>query len=118
MNFIARSPLSRGLLSERYINKSFSFGSEDFRSTLPRKWITWVRSNVKNLKLTATEKENLSKIALQYCSGFPEVSVVIPGIKQQHHLEACLKTQSSDFLSRSLMSRIESDTEPYYPDWG
>lgn len=118
MNFIARSPLSRGLLSSKYLNTDFRFDTNDFRSTLPQSWINWVLSNLSLLGLSQVEEVNLSKIAIEFGTNFNEVSVVIPGMKRVHHLEAYLATQNSDFLSKSLMSRIHSSTPSFYPEWG
>jgi aryl-alcohol dehydrogenase-like predicted oxidoreductase len=117
MNFIARSPLSRGLLSSKYVNEDFRFESSDFRSTLSSNWIDWVCSNIERLELSEMEKENLSKIAIQFCTKFPEVSVVIPGMKQLYYLQEYLAIQNSQFLSSSLMSRIHSSTKSCYPQW-
>jgi aryl-alcohol dehydrogenase-like predicted oxidoreductase len=117
MNFIARSPLCKGLFSSKYLNKPIVFDDCDFRSTLRGDWIEWVMDSIEKLELSSSEKENLTNIALQYCLQFEEVSAVIPGIKRKDHLTKYLKIVDNQYLSKKFIFKLNSRTEPCFPLW-
>lgn len=92
INFIARSPLCRGLLTENYL-KNFGhhvFSKQDIRSSLDFKFLEWVYLSIKEFKTLLPFEENISSIALQYPFHFDEVSVVIPGVKSIGNLLAAI----------------------------
>ena len=117
MNFIARSPLSRGLLSWSYIRNRPRFGPNDFRSTLPRDWIEWVVESVLNLDLSERELDNLSKLALRYCLNFSTMSVVIPGIRRRSQLADYLTIAQEDPIDVEWIARLHARTKTHYPAW-
>lgn len=117
MNFIARSPLSRGFLTSKHIQRRVTFEFDDFRSTLPTSWINWIQYSLSEMNLSKEEEQNLSRIALEYCLSFSAVSVVIPGITKSHHLKNYLEIQNRTFLTENFLIRLESKTDSCFPDW-
>lgn len=116
-NFIARSPLSRGLLIRKYFHQQPVFDQNEFRSTLPQEWVEWVVSSIRNADLTIEEKDNLAAFAVQYCLSFEEVSVVIPGIKRAEHLDKFLSISKELNLDGDFFKRLEASTEKCFPKW-
>lgn len=116
INFIARSPLSRGFVSGRYLNENPNFDDTDFRSTLPKEWINWVIDSLRKIEVPATEVENVTNYALQYCLSFNEVSAVIPGIKSVKQLDAYLIKHDEKFYNQ-FFNDVNNKTEASYPKW-
>ena len=117
MNFIARSPLSRGLFSAKYLQQKPVFAANDFRSTLPEDWLEWTINSMKNLNLSFEQIENFSNIALNYCLNFKEVSAVIPGIKHFNQLLEYLKLKENDFLKEDFVKNLHKSTDECFPKW-
>ncbi|PMB40136.1 hypothetical protein CEN47_03880 [Fischerella thermalis CCMEE 5319] len=115
MNFIARSPLSRGLINPLYISDDPIFYSDDFRSTLPKEWISWVINSLRIYHSNGVPADELVKNALLFCSHFKEVNSVIVGIKTQKQLEHYLtisKNTETEFQMEKLLN-----TPIFYPKW-
>ena len=117
MNFIARSPLSRGLFSSQYFERSPEFSSTDFRFNLPADWVNWTINSIRKVESLQQESESLSSIAVKYCLGFEEMSVVIPGIKSTSHLNDFIKASKGAKLKRSIIEDIERLTDDHYLGW-
>lgn len=117
VNFIARSPLSRGLFSPKYRQGKPLFKADEFRSGLNQDWINWVLKSIDNLNLNDEDRQALPQIALQYCLSFPEMSAVIPGINKPEYLESYLKIKQQSFISREFIDILHSKTEASYPPW-
>jgi aryl-alcohol dehydrogenase-like predicted oxidoreductase len=81
INYIARSPLSRGLINAKYINHNTDFGSNDFRSTLPIDWIDWVIKQLRKMNNNGVHSSDLISFAVNYYTKFSEVTSTIVGIK-------------------------------------
>lgn len=116
INFIARSPLSRGLFSAKYLEKAPSFSEKDFRSTLPKDWMQWVVDSLHFLELTQEEAKNISNLAINYCLYHDEISVVIPGINKMQYLESYLKTVNHQ-LFESFLKKLIKNTPDCFPKW-
>lgn len=118
IDFIARSPLSRGLFSANRLQGSVNFERSDFRSGLSTDWIMWTMDAIKRLELSPHEQEDISQIALQYCLGFPGVSAVIPGIRTMNQLDAYLEARNGQGLKQGFINRLNTRTDPFFPPWG
>ncbi|MGB0524193.1 MAG: aldo/keto reductase [Flammeovirgaceae bacterium] len=117
INFIARSPLSRGIFSPKYKNDFPQYQGNDFRSTLPEDWIQWILGSIHALDLTNQQREKLPQIALQYCLSYEEVSAVIPGINKQAYLDDYLNLAKSNYLTDEFLQKLHEHTEACFPKW-
>lgn len=115
MNFIARSPLARGLLSPKYLIKDPSFNTDDFRSALPKEWINWTVSQLRAYQAKGINPNDIIKNTLHFCAQHDSVNAVIPGMKSISQLKEYLEIISSadkGFLALSLDNIPEC-----YPEW-
>ena len=117
INFIARSPLSRGLLSPKYFDTDPFFAPDDFRTTLPENWVQWIIDSIRTLDLTEDERLNIANIAIQYCLSFKEMSVVIPGIKTISYLRDILTYVKENNNINRFLDQLNHQTEDCFPDW-
>jgi aryl-alcohol dehydrogenase-like predicted oxidoreductase len=116
MNFIARSPLIRGLASEKSFTSNPIFDKNEFRSLLPNEWVEWVLSQLRSLNITDNQKKTISELAINYCLEFKEVSAVIPGINSVYKLNQILtylKNTSEIKQFQSLVQKLPIS----YPKW-
>ena len=116
-NFIARSPLSRGLINPKYINQQVKFNSDDFRSTLQQDWINWTISSVKKFHHNGIAVDDLIKQSITYCIQHKTVTSVIIGIKTQKQLEDVLKINNSINDNAFLEEKFLNDIEKCFPKW-
>jgi aryl-alcohol dehydrogenase-like predicted oxidoreductase len=67
MNFIARSPLSRGLMAHGADRAGApAFPADDFRSTLPQDWLEWILASRERLRPMLAGTGDLAEMALRY----------------------------------------------------
>lgn len=116
MNFIARSPLIRGLASEKYFNDNPIFDKNEFRSLLPNEWIKWIILQLRSLELSDNQKKTISELAIQYCIEFKEVSAVIPGINSFYKLNQILSYINNKTDIRQFQDLIQK-LPISYPKW-
>ncbi len=117
MNFIARSPLSRGLIPRGQGEAAPAiFAATDFRSTLPAAWIEWAILSAARFEPLADEN-GLPHLALRYCLSFPDVSAVIPGMHQRRQVEGLVAAAEAGPLDAATMAQISALSEECYPPW-
>ena len=116
-NFIARSPLSRGLINPKYINQQVKFNSDDFRSTLQQDWIDWTISSLKKIHHNGIAVDDLIKQSITYCIQHKTVTSAIIGIKTQKQLEDVLKINNSINDNAFLEEKFLNDIEKCFPKW-
>ncbi|HZG09353.1 MAG TPA: aldo/keto reductase [Allosphingosinicella sp.] len=117
MNFIARSPLSRGMIPRGQGRPdSRIFPETDFRSTLPEDWIRWAAVSAGKLQPLA-HPDTLAVFALRYCLSYPEVSAVIPGIHQRWQIEDLLAAAVAGRLEAAALASISEAADECYPLW-
>lgn len=117
MNFIARSPLSRGLINTNYLAVEPKFGSDDFRSTLPADWVDWVVASLRAFHANGVPESELVRQALTYCIQHDQVTAAIVGVKSVAQLEAIMAinleiTQAIE-VKKEMLDHIPS----CYPPW-
>lgn len=118
INFIARSPLARGLISNQYLQGDLPrFSDHDFRKNLSEDWISWAVSSIKKLKTLETQVGDISNFGLEYCLWFNEVSAVIPGINSQTYLDKVLTLKNKGKMDPSVIKEIDQILPKNYPDW-
>ncbi|HEY0414378.1 MAG TPA: aldo/keto reductase [Allosphingosinicella sp.] len=115
MNFIARSPLSRGLVVPR--SGPVVFSGEDFRSTLPQAWVEWAAAAAASLSPLAEEHGGSARFALRYGLSFAETSALIPGLHRRRHVRDLLDAAEAGPLDAATLARIEAAVGPCYPPW-
>lgn len=115
MNFIARSPLSRGLINPKYLKNEPFFDSNDFRSTLPQEWIDWAIGSLKIFQNNGISETEIIKKAVLFCLQFNQVNATILGIKSKDQLNEYLSIRNEiDFgFDFSLFENISE----FYPKW-
>lgn len=114
INFIARSPLSRGLLSERYRHADPAFSSNEFRSNLPADWVRWSVATMRSIQAPGT---NIATDALRYCLSHESMSVVIPGVRTTDQLANLGDVRRSGPLSPNELVDMCKNIPDHYPAW-
>lgn len=118
INFIARSPLARGLLSNKYLKENPAFCQDEFRSTLPKEWVNWVITSIRNINhFDIISNIDLSELALRYCLSFEEVSAVIPGINKTKHLVSALHAEKKGVLNQQILTFLANHLDSHYEKW-
>lgn len=117
MDFIARSPLNRGLLSTRGHSAAWEYPSTDFRSTIPAELIAWARASVDRLELPPATLAQLATYALRFSIALPNVQAVIPGTTDLRNLHELLRAAEAPALPSEDLARISALIEPCYPPW-
>lgn len=117
-NFIARSPLARGILTrKRALKPLLDFKRTDFRSTLSPDWIQWAHGLSQTFHARLQKKENLEDVALLYLLAYKSVSAIIPGIRSMDQLLQLKRLKEHLPLRRSEISDLVSDTDSFFPKW-
>jgi aryl-alcohol dehydrogenase-like predicted oxidoreductase len=117
MAFIARSPLSRGMIAHGGVTASpAAFRRDDFRSTLPHAWVQWAAASAGELERLAGTG-GLPQLGLRYCLSYPEVSAIIPGMHQRWQVEGLLAAAEAGVLEPDTLAGIAALTEECYPHW-
>ncbi|MBS1943525.1 MAG: aldo/keto reductase [Bacteroidetes bacterium] len=114
MNFIARSPLSRGLLSERYRRDNPQFSPNEFRSNLPADWVRWT---VEHMRALPAQGTNIAEDALRYCLSFEGMSVVIPGVRTPAQLESLERVRHAGPVLPHHRQAMFQNIPDHYPAW-
>jgi aryl-alcohol dehydrogenase-like predicted oxidoreductase len=118
INFIARSPLARGLLSEKFFNSRQSYFAEnEFRSTLDQDWVNWVKSEMQRIIDAGLPSEQISQYAIEYILKFDEVSAVIPGIRTLEHLGSLRRLITDNGIADKTFHTISKLLPDYYPGY-
>lgn len=116
-NFIARSPLSRGLINPKYLITKPEFGKDDFRSTLPLDWVEWTLDSLRKLNANGIAPTDIVKIATQYCLQYNAVTSAIIGVRTSRQLDDFLKINSSIENSKLLNSDFFEGIPECFPKW-
>lgn len=116
-NFIARSPLSRGLINPKYLEKFPAFSDDDFRSTLPKEWIEWVINSLKIFHNNGVANEEIVKQSILYCVQHKEATCAIIGIKTQEQLDSVLKICGSVKNEEHFNNNFLEGISECFPKW-
>ena len=116
MNFIARSPISRGLINPKYLKASPIFDKDDFRSTLPKDWIDWTIDLLKIYHNNGISESEIVKSAIQFCLQYDQVNSVILGVKSKKQLDDYLKVSNSIVTDYDF--KLLQHIPEFYPKWG
>lgn len=117
MNFIARSPLSRGLINPKYLSQEPNFEKSDFRSTLPEGWVDWTIDSLNRFCKNGAEESTIIKEALKFCVYNSSVNSTIVGIKTQKQLNDLLKLSNELTNEESFNFDLLTGIQECYPAW-
>lgn len=118
MDFIARSPLARGLLTPAGGARDASgFSPDDFRSTLPTDWIAWAARSARGMLGRNDLADGLARTALRYCLSYDEVTAVIPGMHRGDQVEDLVRAAEAGRLAPDLLARLTAGIDECYPPW-
>ncbi len=117
MNFIARSPLSRGFINPSYLHKVPVFSDTDFRSTLPEDWIRFIVEGLQKIHQSGILSEQLVSYALNYLIEKNVVKSAIVGIKRDWQLQQMLDIISQMPSASRADVAISSFIPECYPPW-
>ena len=118
IDFIARSPLARGILAEKAMRREkILFPEDDFRSSLSYEWLSWAQRSAKKIKAKTQLDGSLSKFALQFCLSFDEVSAVIPGVRGLVHVEKLAELMKSGPLLVEQIDAVSEAIDLCFPQW-
>lgn len=104
ISLIARGPVAKGLLSERWESKLQEEGYLDYTQEE-------LRSVLLELEAYKQEGYTLTQLALRYVLHHPAVATVIPGVSKLEQLEEIVQTAHTPRLSDSLIERIQSNSK-------
>lgn len=104
ISLIARGPVAKGLLSERWESKLQEEGYLDYTQEE-------LRSVLLELEAYKQEGYTLTQLALRYVLHHPAVATVIPGVSKLEQLEEIVQTAHTPRLSDSLIERIQSNAK-------
>jgi aryl-alcohol dehydrogenase-like predicted oxidoreductase len=116
-NFIARSPLSRGLINSKYLKVPPIFSDEDFRSTLPKEWVDWTINSVKKFHENGIKENEIVEKSILYCLQHKAVTSSIIGIKTQQQLVDILRISASIKNDECLKDNFFDEILPCFPKW-
>jgi myo-inositol catabolism protein IolS len=102
-SFIARVPLVSGLLTA---SMQTSFKGDDYRSQMSTLDREWIAEAVSKLSFLDELPGGIAISALRFCLFAAGVSVVIPGIKNQKHLDGLLFAHSLGTLAPEVIQQI------------
>lgn len=115
LNFIARSPLSRGLINPRYLKVFPKFDNEDFRINLPAEWMEWTSKSLSAFHLNGCNENEIIKNALFFCLQFKQVNSLILGIKTRQQLDDYLNISQS--VHSGFDFNLLHNLPEFYPKW-
>ena len=107
ISVVARGPVAKGLLTERYLetstkpsikNSYLEYSVEDLQTILPQ------------LKQIANERP-LTELALQYCLSNPVVASVVAGASTENQLSENIRAASSPSLTEQEVDKIKQLTK-------
>ena len=116
-NFIARSPLSRGLINPKYLIDFPAFKDDDFRSTLPKDWVEWTINSLKKIHANGIEPDDMVKQSILYCVQYKAVTSAIIGVRTMKQLEDILRMNCIDDKNEFLKRNIFHGIEECFPKW-
>jgi aryl-alcohol dehydrogenase-like predicted oxidoreductase len=116
MDFIARTPLARGLLKASVVGEAPSWPADDFRSGLDPGYLAWVRASMGDLAGCTAIDGNLPLHALRWVIEQPGVSVIIPGVRRPEQV-AALRALPTHRLSVGFSQCVSSVLHACYPPW-
>lgn len=115
INFIARSPLSRGLLSRRFGQGDVAFDPGDLRSQIDSQWTSWIRRSIEGLGLSEDEFDRLPELAVLYCLSHENTSAVIPGINSTEYLQRYLGLRHLFEQYPDFAAKVTGRSASHYP---
>lgn len=116
-NFIARSPLSRGLINPKYLTTFPAFDANDFRTTLPQEWLEWILSELRKFHKNDIPESEIIKNAILYCLHFQTVKSCIVGIKSKKQLDELLHIKDSLTNQENFNFDLLKGIPSFYPKW-
>ncbi|MCA0990870.1 aldo/keto reductase [Guptibacillus hwajinpoensis] len=99
ISVIARGPLAKGMLTDRYDEKIKEDGFLDYSKFD-------VHETVKQLNEIKGDKRNLTQTALKYALAHPAVATVIPGASRSEQLLANITAQNAPDLTPDEVQKI------------
>ncbi|MDB4054739.1 aldo/keto reductase [Akkermansiaceae bacterium] len=118
INFIGRSPLARGLITDRFLQaKKPYFNDSEFRSTLDPTWVEWVKLELIRFKKDCKIKPKISDYALRYLMSFDDASVIIPGVNSVAHIESIKQLKIEGKLDEKTLLDLEHYLPVCYPGY-
>lgn len=107
VGIIAREPLANSFLTGKYDSKS-NFPKGDIRASMPHHYrMGMIKAAEKLSFLTENKDITMAQAALKFVLASDAVSVVIPGIKNEHQAEENLKASEGKGLSQEELSKIQ-----------
>ncbi|MBI3517782.1 MAG: aldo/keto reductase [Bacteroidetes bacterium] len=116
-NFIARSPLSRGLINPKYLTNTPIFNDDDFRSTLPADWVEWTLDSLKKIHANGVAADDIIRQSILYCIQNKAVTSTIIGIRTTRQLEDILKMNTLNIHSECLNNNFLDGVPECFPKW-
>ena len=113
VNFIARSPLCRGLLTHKRWHERV-FREDDWRSQLDPAWVKWVFQMMGELNLSDAEMLDLTNQAILHVLMAPEVTAVAVGINNNSQLDELIDLFSVE-TNEKLMNQVTAHLPVCYP---
>lgn len=114
VNFIGRSPLSRGLINPKYLYQNPNFLKNDFRSTLPLEWVNWTLNNLSKFSQNGISDSEIVKMALFYCIESQVVTSSIVGVKS---IEQLTYLKNVFDILQEFEPKYLNEIPEFFPPW-
>ncbi|WP_128548582.1 aldo/keto reductase [Larkinella soli] len=115
--FIARVPLASGFLNPNYLTQDPVFPEDQYRHYLPDRDRQWLLAGARKLAFLDALPGGITTSALRFCLSSPQVSVVIPGMRNEAQVRANRRAETLGPLSPVQIAAIREAVPDVPEHW-
>jgi len=114
---IARVPLAKGFISEKYSKAKTEFPKEDHRSLISDGEKAWMLESAQKLSFLSELPGGMAISGLRFCLSDPRIGAVIPGMRSIPQVEENFKAVELGPLPQDVLDRIAKAVPEVYAGW-
>jgi aryl-alcohol dehydrogenase-like predicted oxidoreductase len=114
---IARVPLAKGFISEKYCKKTVSFPKEDHRSLISNNEKAWLLESAEKLSFLSELPGGMAISGLRFCLSESRIGAVIPGMSSLMQVEENFKAIDLGPLPDDILAKIAAAVPEVYSGW-
>lgn len=115
--FIGRVPLASGFLNSAYLTQEPVFPPDQYRHFLPDRDRNWLVESVRKLAFLDEQPGGVATSALRFSLSNEQVSVVIPGMRNERQVLDNRQAEALGPLSAALLARIREAVPDVAEHW-